>query len=437
MEATISTQSNDCQPYYVLFEDPSTHPLSIGIFAPVYITIFLLGNIGNIAVIVVTLRRKTLQTVQNLFLINMALGNLILCLLSIPLTPVTHMYKEWLFGEVMCRLMVGIQAVGVFISSFSLCSIAVDRYLRLASERKISVSQRTAFIIISVMWALSLIFTIPYVLHIRMVNYPEMNICGEFCTEEWPNDNAKRAYTLLVLLVQAIIPFSIIVYCYHCLFSALRERVLHKMTTITHQVNMLCLMTASASMTSQNNHLLIHIPSSEPHSPLINPTVEHSEGQFTHLLEQKQKVIKERRRVTFILASMVVLFVLTTLPHNIVSLLMEFDSVLADETAEGSIFRTSEGTDLTYLLNLLAHCVSMISCIANPFLYAFLNTEFKDVIVEGLSKISSRRSSRMPPATPSPMPGATISFRFEPDTEQFQLHSPRAPFLAVPDERHF
>lgn len=50
---------------------------------------------------------------------------------QIPLTPVTHIAKEWFFGGPLCRVLTGVQAIGIFIGTFSLCAIAVDRYFRL------------------------------------------------------------------------------------------------------------------------------------------------------------------------------------------------------------------------------------------------------------------------------------------------------------------
>jgi hypothetical protein len=47
------------------------------------------------------------------------------------LTPVTHIFKRWYFGFWLCKIVGGIQAVAMFINSFSLCAIAVDRYFRL------------------------------------------------------------------------------------------------------------------------------------------------------------------------------------------------------------------------------------------------------------------------------------------------------------------
>lgn len=86
-----------------------------------------------------------LQTVQNMFILNLAASDIIVCLLSLPITPVTNIYKNWFFGSVLCRLIPWVQGkhqlryfhlwpsflpgVSIFICTFSLGAIAVDRYI--------------------------------------------------------------------------------------------------------------------------------------------------------------------------------------------------------------------------------------------------------------------------------------------------------------------
>ncbi|PIO52972.1 hypothetical protein TELCIR_25713 [Teladorsagia circumcincta] len=99
--------------------------------------------------------------------------------------------------------------------------------------------------------------------------------------------------------------------------------------------------------------------------------------RLTHLIEQKRRVMQQRRRVTLILVSMVVIFGITSLPHNIVSTLMEF--------TDSHDLLAYNGNDYTYLLNLITHFLAMLSCVANPMLYAFLNPEFRELVLNGLA----------------------------------------------------
>lgn len=82
------------------------------------------------------------------------------------------------------------------------------------------------------LWIISILATLPYVYHMKMKKYPAISelllaredssgasasvsdVCGEFCTEKWPNVHSKRIYTLFVLAIQFVIPFTIMTICY-------------------------------------------------------------------------------------------------------------------------------------------------------------------------------------------------------------------------------
>ena len=67
--------------------------------------------------------------------------------------------------------------------------------------------------------------------------------------------------------------------------------------------------------------------------------------------KEKQRLLNRTRRTTAILACMVIIFGLTWLPHNIVSLLIEY------EEAESHLFYLfgREDLNITYLINLFTH----------------------------------------------------------------------------------
>lgn len=64
-----------------------------------------------------------------MFILNLASADLVVCIFSLPITPITNVYKNWYFGSAMCHGLPWMQGIAVFIGSFSLCAISVDRYI--------------------------------------------------------------------------------------------------------------------------------------------------------------------------------------------------------------------------------------------------------------------------------------------------------------------
>jgi hypothetical protein len=94
-EITENGSSEMCEVYVDVLPDPSTNLLVIVIFGILYLLMFLLGVVGNGLVILLTMRNASLQTVQNIFILNLAASDLIVCCVSLPLTPITSIYKNW------------------------------------------------------------------------------------------------------------------------------------------------------------------------------------------------------------------------------------------------------------------------------------------------------------------------------------------------------
>uniref|UniRef100_A0A914V301 G-protein coupled receptors family 1 profile domain-containing protein n=1 Tax=Plectus sambesii TaxID=2011161 RepID=A0A914V301_9BILA len=345
-----STKDNyTCTEFADAYKDPTNNTWVVVFFAVVYVLIFILGGGGNAVIVYATMKHRSLQTVQNIFILNLGVSDVILCLTSLPITPVTNIYKQWYFGSLMCHIFPSIQAVGVFIGTFSLAAIAVERYFKLVAAPAHSLGRRRAFLITSIMWLVSISMTIPYAYHMRLTLYD--GICGQFCSERWPSAFSRRIYTLVVLVVQFVIPFIVMAVCYWAVFASLKERAQSRLQSIAERSNLLDFLVATANGAAND--------------------------QRKHLVAQRKRVQQQKRRVTVILVSMVVIFAATWLPHNIVSLVMEYNENL-------SLFHLADRTDLSYLVNLFTHSIAMTNSIANPVLYAFLNPEFRDLMVSSI-----------------------------------------------------
>lgn len=57
------------------------------IFSMIYTSIFVLGLTGNLLVCFVVVRNRAMHTVTNLFITNLALSDILLCILAVPFTP--------------------------------------------------------------------------------------------------------------------------------------------------------------------------------------------------------------------------------------------------------------------------------------------------------------------------------------------------------------
>uniref|UniRef100_A0A914NQK1 G-protein coupled receptors family 1 profile domain-containing protein n=1 Tax=Meloidogyne incognita TaxID=6306 RepID=A0A914NQK1_MELIC len=98
------------------------------LFMIAYPSIFVVGTVGNLLVVWVVVNCKKMQTVTNVFIANLAVSDLLVCFSSIWLTPSYTYIGHWIWGGWLCYSLPLFQGASIFISSLSLTAIALDRY---------------------------------------------------------------------------------------------------------------------------------------------------------------------------------------------------------------------------------------------------------------------------------------------------------------------
>ena len=87
-----------------------------------------MGLCGNTLVIYVVLRYSKMQTVTNLYILNLALADECF-LVGIPFLIVTSVHSDWIFGKTMCKIYLTTTSINQFTSSIFLTVMSADRYV--------------------------------------------------------------------------------------------------------------------------------------------------------------------------------------------------------------------------------------------------------------------------------------------------------------------
>ncbi len=65
-----------------------------------YTVMIVVGSVGNLMVIYVVARNPSMRTARNVFVVNLAISDLMLCLITMPLTLIEILYVTWQFGNI-------------------------------------------------------------------------------------------------------------------------------------------------------------------------------------------------------------------------------------------------------------------------------------------------------------------------------------------------
>jgi len=98
----------------------------------VLLLLTLLGNLmllGNLTVIITIVSCAELWKKRvNVYIINLAIGDLLVCFLSIPSVILPTVIGQWMLGPVACKLLKYGYIVAVTSTTFLLTAMSIDRY---------------------------------------------------------------------------------------------------------------------------------------------------------------------------------------------------------------------------------------------------------------------------------------------------------------------
>ncbi|CAK9817977.1 Prolactin-releasing peptide receptor [Anthophora quadrimaculata] len=278
------------------------------IFYVLYGNIFALGVFGNVLVCFVVVRNRQMQTVTNLFITNLALSDVLLCVLAVPFTPLYTFLGGWIFGETLCHLVPYAQGVSVYISTLTLTSIAIDRFMVIIYPFHPRMKIEVCLGVILGIWIIALLVTLPYGI------YMHLEEPYTYCEEHWPNERFRKIFSSVTTILQFVVPFLVIAFCYTCVSIRLNDQARAKPGTKT---------------------------------------------------SKREEADRERKkRTNRMLIAMVTVFGISWLPLNIVNVIDDFYS----PANNWSYYR---------LCFFFTHCLAMSSTCYNPFLYAWLNDNFR------------------------------------------------------------
>ncbi|XP_063791752.1 type-2 angiotensin II receptor [Pseudophryne corroboree] len=181
-----------------------------------YASIFIFGFIGNSLVITVLCRQRELKSVANVYILNLALADL-LFLATLPFWATYYAFGlNWMFGAVMCKISSSILTLSLFASIFLVSCMSVDRYLAivypLRSQRR---TVKQAVVVAFAMWTLAILSTLP-TFYFRNTFYIE-NLDVHACIMDFPKEKYSSwclAMSLLKTSLGFCLPVTIIMTSY-------------------------------------------------------------------------------------------------------------------------------------------------------------------------------------------------------------------------------
>ncbi|KAK6963901.1 FMRFamide receptor [Biomphalaria glabrata] len=291
---------------------------------------------GNVFVILVVLRHRHMRTLTNVFFFNLTIGDFMVNCICIPTTLFFYIYRDWIFGETLCRLTPFFQSTAVSVSVLSMLSISVNRYfaIHIPLRAKILFSRNRVHVMLASIWGISLGAFSPmlYINKVTTYGLPDI-FTVRACHEVWTIAELKHGYNLIIFLLLFLLPLTVM--------SALYLKI-------------------SMALWSKNRQLFSNARKQACMSTPVD------------------RLLLQRRKTVRTLVLLVVLFAGSWFPYYVVYFWLEFNS------------RSLYVSVVNTFVYPLAQLVGLSNSSINPILYCFLSNGFR----RALLNMCCRRSKR-------------------------------------------
>ncbi|KAL0266542.1 UNVERIFIED_CONTAM: hypothetical protein PYX00_009052 [Menopon gallinae] len=205
--------------YVTIYEVPTG---IIVLLSVLYGSISVVAVIGNFMVIWIVASSRTMQTMTNFFISNLALADIVIGFFAIPFEFQAALLQRWNLPEFMCAFCPFVHVLSVNVSVFTLTAIAVDRHKAILYPLSPRMSKLKAKLMIAGIWILSGSLAAPMAvaLGVRFVEDTPGRL-KPFCYNIHLNDQAMLTYRLILVVLQYVIPLSVITWAYARMAHAL------------------------------------------------------------------------------------------------------------------------------------------------------------------------------------------------------------------------
>ncbi|KAM7169061.1 LOW QUALITY PROTEIN: prolactin-releasing peptide receptor-like [Macrochelys suwanniensis] len=187
-----------------------------------YAAVVVVGMVGNCLLVHVIVRVKKMHSVPNFLIGNLALSDVAMCAICIPLTLAYIIeHQGWIFGSTMCYFVFFMQPVTVYVSVFTLATIAVDRYIVIVHPLRRRISLQLGAYVVLFIWILSGSAT-AHTYYVEL-GQQEITLCEEFWGEQ---EHQRQTYALFLLLITYLCPLLAILVSYTKISLKLKKRVM-------------------------------------------------------------------------------------------------------------------------------------------------------------------------------------------------------------------
>ncbi|XP_046946490.1 melatonin receptor type 1A [Lynx rufus] len=165
--------------------------------------------LGNLLVILSVYRNKKLRNAGNLFVVSLAVADLVVAVYPYPLVLISIFNNGWNLGHLHCQISGFLMGLSVIGSIFNITGIAINRYCYICHSLKYDklYSNRNSLCCVFLIWILTLVAIVPNLRTGTLQYDPRIYSCTF-------TQSVSSAYTIAVVVFHFLVPMTVVIFCY-------------------------------------------------------------------------------------------------------------------------------------------------------------------------------------------------------------------------------
>ncbi|XP_031569014.1 neuropeptide FF receptor 2-like [Actinia tenebrosa] len=206
-----------------------------------YILVIICSLVGNSCIVAVVLRNRRMRTPVNFFILNMAIGDLLITVFFMPRMLTRIFYGvEWqidgLTGLILCKISPSMQELCSCLSVLWFMAISIDRFFAVVFPLKKIITKNVAYMMIAGIWFIAIAARFPSFYYLNLY-YFRTNV---YCTIVLKDNKLlEEVYYNFSFVIFYAVPLCIVVILYTAVILALKKRKRPGATSLTQQNNQL------------------------------------------------------------------------------------------------------------------------------------------------------------------------------------------------------
>lgn len=186
-----------------------------------YSIVMVIAAIGNITILVLLGRRRNVSNRKmqrsriNTMVMHLAIADLMVTFLLMPLEIGWASTVSWKGGDALCRIMAFFRIFGLYLSSFVLICISIDRYYAVLKPLNLNHFDRKGRLMLTAAWVGSTVCSVPQMVIFHVERHPKFTNYTQCVTYHvFPDEFTENIYRYFGFVMMYLLPLIVILFTY-------------------------------------------------------------------------------------------------------------------------------------------------------------------------------------------------------------------------------